>query len=120
MRRLMDAGVPFRVEHHLCQAGSIPQVDEDQAPVIATPLHPSHQTHGLADSGCAELPARMRARHHDASFSPPAAASFSRWISGSVRNRYSPAGSVPSVSGPNLIRLSFNTGWATASSIRFT
>jgi hypothetical protein len=48
---LVDAGVPLRIEHYLRQTGSIPQVDEEQTPVIAPPLHPPHQAHRLADFG---------------------------------------------------------------------
>jgi hypothetical protein len=51
MRGAMDTGLPFSVKHHLSQAGSIPEVDKNQAAVIAPPLHPSHQAHRLADFG---------------------------------------------------------------------
>src|SRR3989475_12524946 len=47
-----------------------------------------------------------------------AATVLSRWISGSVRKRYSPIGRFPSFNGPNRSRLSFRTGCPTACSIR--
>ena len=76
MRCMMNTRVPFSVKHHLGHAGSIPEVDEDQAPVIAAPLHPSHQMHALADFRAPKLPAHMRSRLHDASFSRLAATAF--------------------------------------------
>jgi hypothetical protein len=43
----MGAGVPLGIEHHLGHAGPITEIDEDQAAVVPTSLHPSHQNDRL-------------------------------------------------------------------------
>src|SRR3989442_7089457 len=77
--------------------------------------------HGPAYVGRAKLPAHMRSRFHDATLPPTltlplegggegidgeyfAATVLSRWISGSVRKRYSPIGRFPSFNGPKSTR----------------
>src|SRR5438876_5564460 len=135
LRLLVSRGIDSGVEYNLDQPCSITQVHEDQPAVIAAPLHPSHHMHGPAYVGRAKLPAHMRSRFHDASLPPTlalegggegidgedfAATVLSRWISGSVRKRYSPIDRFPSFNGPNRSRLSFRTGCPTACSIRLT
>ena len=37
--------VGLRIEHHLGDAFAVPQIDEDEPPVISSPIHPSHEPH---------------------------------------------------------------------------
>src|SRR5207253_1296696 len=117
---LMHRRVSLRIEDDLRDPKSIPEIDKNEAAMIAPALHPSHQMDTLADLGTPKLATRMSSRRHDASLSRLAATVFTCRISASVRNRYSPGGSGPSLNGPNRIRLSLRTGCPTTSSIRLT
>src|SRR3989449_10632649 len=107
----MHHRVSLRIEDDLRDPEPIPEVDKKKVAVIAPVLHPSHQMDALADLRAPKLPAGMRSRRHDASLPPtltlplegggagrgrfpePTATALKRWISASVRNRYSPGGS---------------------------
>src|SRR5256885_1965412 len=132
----MRRRVSLSIEDDLRDPEAIWEVDKNEAAMIAPALHPSHQMDALADLGAPKLATGMRAGRHDATLPPTLAleeggegrrgstpplrrefwmAALSRWISGSVRKRYSPGGSVPSFNGPNRNRLSFRTGCPTTS-----
>ena len=49
------------VRQHLCHAEMIPQVDEQQPPVIAHPVHPARQAHIVAHIGFVQIGASMAA-----------------------------------------------------------
>jgi hypothetical protein len=64
MRRFMDRGIALSVKYHLCNAGSIPQVDEHDGPVITTPLNPTLKQDALSGLISCQLSASMGALFH--------------------------------------------------------
>jgi PAS domain S-box-containing protein len=58
-----------RIEHHLEQSGTVAQVDEDHAAVIAAAMHPAGRLYGAACKGFADFSAVMGS-HDDDSISP--------------------------------------------------
>src|SRR4029077_12255045 len=135
------------VTHHLRDPGSIPQIDEHHHAMVAPTLNPAVQDDGLSDRGLREFPAPMSSDLHatfaflerahparltglfgrgaccsvssaEASFC--SASSRNAFASRSVRYLNSPDARSPNDSGPILTRVSFKTGWPTASNIRFT
>ena len=57
----LKALLGIRVVNHLHDAGPVAHVQEDDAAVVAAPMHPAGQGHGLADVGAVERPTGVAA-----------------------------------------------------------
>ena len=66
VRALMRVGTDFRIEDDLCHSESVAQVDEDDVPVVAPPMHPAVQNHDLVHIGVGQLAARVGPELHEA------------------------------------------------------
>jgi hypothetical protein len=62
--RLVDFPVPLCIEHDLRDARSVAKIDEHHHPVVAPPLHPALQDHGLAHMRFVQLSASVGSLFH--------------------------------------------------------
>ena len=53
----------IRIEDDLGEAVAVPQVDENDAPVVAPPMDPAAQSHGLVDMLSSQFVASVGAVH---------------------------------------------------------
>src|SRR5215831_6867157 len=64
MRGLMDRGIALGIEHHLCQAGPVTEVNEHDHSVVPTALHPAVQHDRLTDMRLVQFAAPMSPQLH--------------------------------------------------------
>jgi hypothetical protein len=57
----MDRGISIRIDHDLCNAAAIAQIDEEQAAVIAPLVDPTHEHSFLSSVRGAQRSAHVRA-----------------------------------------------------------
>jgi hypothetical protein len=60
----MDLPVSLRVENHLRDACSIPQIDEHHHPVVTAALYPAVQDDSLTDVNFSQVSASMGSNFH--------------------------------------------------------
>ncbi|BDX32713.1 hypothetical protein TUM20985_32600 [Mycobacterium antarcticum] len=66
MGLLKDAGVSEDdLRHALLPTGRIPQIDEDDAAVVAPPCHPTRKCHRLTGVGGSQRTGGMTAQHEN-------------------------------------------------------
>jgi hypothetical protein len=57
----MDRGIPVGIDHDLRNPGTVAQINEEQAAVVAALVHPSHEHSFFASVGRAQRSAHMSA-----------------------------------------------------------
>jgi hypothetical protein len=53
-----------RIEQNLDNTFSIPEIDEDQSPVVPPPVHPTRQRHRLTDAACGQIAGAMTSKQY--------------------------------------------------------
>ena len=57
------AGCP-RIEHNLDKTFLVPEIDEDQSPVVPPPVHPTRQRHRLTDVACGQIAGNVTSKQY--------------------------------------------------------